>query len=286
MKKTILALAIASTLSAPASAGFSFGDLADKAKSIGGDVLEVAVDAAQQVSEQQSGPALPAVITKDQDCTPYVDYSEKYSQCREQRSIAMKQYQEDQRAAKTKQRAEAEANRQADLAAREETRRNAEVAREQEKQDRVAKQEAQKNADQAKALSHIDSLTLMSKDELASTLESGIPGRVASDDASFDIGFIVKIDGVQLSKDYRFKGEVVCFDEWDDQVGRDVEMTGDVVFDTSGQMEFNFGSIQNVEQKKFAGTWVVAQWNILDMRTTYLESKEIVECRFDSLRIK
>ena len=300
MKKTILALAIASTLSAPASAGFSFGDLADKAKSIGGDVLT-----------ELAGPQLGSV-DKDTDCSPYVDHSATYQQCHSQRSAAMKQYQEEQRVASVNRKAEAqrrrdlaqeEANREYSesfdrynreyLAQEEANRKDAEVRAEQEKQERIAKkqeriakEEAEKSSAESLATAHIDSLTLMSKDELAVSLESGIPGRVSADDASYDIGFIVKIDGVQLSKDYRFKGEVVCFDEWDDQVGRGVDVTGDVIFDTSGQMEYSFGSMQNVEQKKFAGTWVVSQWNIMHMGITYLESQEIVECRFDSLRIK
>jgi len=65
MKKTILALAIASTLSAPASAGFGFSDLADKAKSMANDAAESVSDVAATVIPQaEPAPELtPIVVT-------------------------------------------------------------------------------------------------------------------------------------------------------------------------------------------------------------------------------
>ena len=209
-----------------------------------------------------------------------------YQQCREQRSAALKQYHEEQRVARDNRKAEAEAQRQRDLAQREANRKGAEVRAEQEKQERIAKKEAEKSSAESLATAHIDSLNTISKDDVAEILESGIAGSVSHDPSSFQVGFITKIQGAKISKDYRFKGEVECFDEWDDQVGRTVEVTGDVTFDTSGQMEYSFGSMQNVEQKKFAGTWVISQWNALEMGLDSNDHRSIVECRFDSLRIK
>ena len=60
MKKTILALAIASTLSAPASAGFGFSDLADKAKSMAND----AAASAASVIPKAEPEAAPAPVAK------------------------------------------------------------------------------------------------------------------------------------------------------------------------------------------------------------------------------
>ena len=145
---------------------------------------------------------------------------------------------------------------------------------------------AQKMEDEARQQrrdDHIASLTVIGQDEVVELLKSGLPGKLQeSNEIGWEILFIAQLKGMRSDADYKFKGDMTCSDDWGDKVGNRTEVTGTVVFDTSGVIDFSF--TMNEEMK--AGTWVIVTLNQLDLGVKSTDMTKVDSCTFSGLRIK
>ena len=149
---------------------------------------------------------------------------------------------------------------------------------EREQQEQLAKAEREQARQQ-----YIASLRVIGQEDIEDALSSRVDGRLREDNGiSWELGFVADFKGVRPDADYKFKGDMSCFDEWDDRVGKRTEVQGSVIFDPSGQMDFSF----NLSAEPKAGTWLYVSVNQLEMGMQSTDIREVAGCQFDDLRIK
>jgi hypothetical protein len=213
-----------------------------------------------------------------QDC----QYAQaQYHQAEKERRDEEYALQEEQR------RVEAEKQEQFAKEERERKREEYALQKEQEEQERLEREQQEQLAkaerEQARQ-QYIASLPVIGQEEIEDALSSGVKGRLREDNGiSLELGFVTELQqGVRSDADYKFKGDMSCFDGWGDRVGRPTEVQGAVIFDSSGQLDFSF----NLSAEPKAGTWLSVTANQLEMGVQSTDIREVVKCQFDDLRIK
>lgn len=175
--------------------------------------------------------------------------------------------------------AEAEERREQDRLAAEERERQAEalrLARIEQQQIAEAEQERKRKEEEAR----VASLPLLTADRLEEFLETPQVVKVQQEDISFDAQLVrLLVNDFRLEGGYIFKGDMSCYDSFDDRIARG-EVTGYVEVDRTGQMNWMFGNGEFI-----AAPVLMAEFSVLE---TGLGNKadQVRTCKWRNVKIK